>query len=78
MTLERVLAKPYIDRSEAREVMADHTQTAFGTPMFSQRQDAGYDGLFLTWPEQLLLDCFVASGTSTVVTMPLGSIGKVR
>jgi hypothetical protein len=41
-------------------------------------EDEVYDGLFLTWREQLLLDSFVASGTSTVVTMPLGSIGKVR
>lgn len=31
-----------MDRSEAREVMADHTQTAFGTPVFSQRPDTGY------------------------------------
>jgi hypothetical protein len=31
-----------MDKSEAREVMADPTLTAFGTPMFSRCPDAGY------------------------------------
>jgi hypothetical protein len=29
-------------QSKVWEVMADVAQTAFGTPMFSQRPDAGY------------------------------------
>jgi hypothetical protein len=37
-----------------------------------------YDGLFLTWHEQLLLGSFVAACPSSVVAMPLGSVGKGR
>jgi hypothetical protein len=40
--LEKVLEELCMVRSEAWEVMADLVQTAFGTPMFSQRPDTGY------------------------------------
>lgn len=42
MEVESVLVKSCMDSSVVREVMADHAQMAFGTPMFSQRPDAGY------------------------------------
>ena len=48
------------------------------TPVAVRSEDEVYDRLFLTWREQLLLDSFVAACTSTVVTMPLGGVGKLR
>lgn len=37
-------------QSKVWEVMADLAQTAFGTPMFSRRPDAGYKLVFLEHP----------------------------
>ena len=45
-------------------------------PIAVGSEDEVYDGLFLTWREQLLLDSFVTACPSSVVAMPLGSIGK--
>ena len=39
---EKVLKEFHMVRSEAWEVMADLVRIAFGTPMFSQRPDRGY------------------------------------
>jgi hypothetical protein len=37
-----MLRESFMVQSEAWKVMADLMQTAFGTPMFSQRPDMGY------------------------------------
>lgn len=39
-------------------------------------EDEVYDGMFLTWREQLLLDGFVTACLSSVVAMPLSGRGK--
>jgi hypothetical protein len=41
-------------------------------------EDEVYDGLFLAWREQLLLDRFVTACSSSVVAMPLSSVGEGR
>jgi hypothetical protein len=41
-------------------------------------EDKVYDGLFLVWREQLLLDRFITACSSSVVAMSLSSIGKGR
>jgi len=47
-------------------------------PVPVRAEDEVYDGLFLAWRERLLLDGFVTTCPSSVVAMPLTSIGKVR
>jgi hypothetical protein len=47
-------------------------------PVTVRSEDEVYDGLFLAWSKQLLLDSFVAACPSSVVAMPLGSVGKGR
>jgi len=47
-------------------------------PVTVRAEDKVYDGLFLAWREKLLLDCFVMTCPSSVVAMPLSSIGKGR
>jgi hypothetical protein len=47
-------------------------------PVAVRSEDEVYDGLFLAWREQLLLDRFVTACSSSVVAMPLGRVGKGR
>ena len=47
-------------------------------PVAVRSEDEVYDGLFLAWREQLLLDRFVTACSSSVVAMPLSSVGKGR
>lgn len=45
-------------------------------PVTVRPEDEVYDGLFLAWCEKLLLDRFVTTCPSSIVAMPLNSIGK--
>jgi hypothetical protein len=47
-------------------------------PVAVRSEDEVYDGLFLAWREKLLLDGFVTTCPSSVVAMPLSSVGKER
>jgi hypothetical protein len=47
-------------------------------PVAVRSEDEVYDGLFLAWREQLLLDSFITACSSSVVAMPLGRVGKGR
>jgi hypothetical protein len=47
-------------------------------PVAVRSEDEVYDGLFLAWREQLLLDRFVTACSSSVVAMPLSSVGEGR
>jgi hypothetical protein len=42
IALGKILGEATVVQSEVWEVIADLTWTAFGTPMFSRRLDAGY------------------------------------
>ena len=42
IALGKILGEATVEQSEVWEVIADLTWTAFGTPMFSRRLDAGY------------------------------------
>jgi hypothetical protein len=45
-------------------------------PITIRSEDKVYNGLFLMWREQLLLDRLVLSCLSSVIAMPLGGRGK--
>ena len=47
-------------------------------PITIRSKDKVYNGLFLMWREQLLLDRLVLSCLSSVIAMPLGGRGKRR
>ena len=45
-------------------------------PVTVRAEDEIYDGLFLAWRKKLLLDRFLPTCPSSVIAMPLGSVGK--
>jgi len=47
-------------------------------PVTVRAEDKVYNGLFLAWREKLLLDRFIMTCSSSVLAMPLSSIGEGR
>jgi hypothetical protein len=47
-------------------------------PVTVRAEDKVYDRLFFAWREKLLLDRFITTCPSSIVAMPLSSIGKGR
>jgi hypothetical protein len=67
--LEKVLKELCAVRSKVWELAADLMRTAFGTPMFSQRPDAGYHNVSttITWRQSNHIRSAKNAGSAEVI-----------